>query len=144
MKPLKSLQPYYMFYLITIGSILGGILGNNAIASPAFFQCQQKNGEMTFSDRPCLNHQKAIQNKKDKKNINITTAPTIDIAMMDEISTIKNKQDCAYLNRLGINRKYEIRAREARSKYWRADQTELLKEALDHLIKMKDKELEGC
>jgi hypothetical protein len=133
MKPIKNLQAYYVFYLITMGSVLGGIIGNNAIASPAFFQCQLKNGEMTFSDRPCLNHQKAIQNKKDKKDINITTAPTIDIAM-----------DCAYLNRLGIKRKYEIRAREAHSKYWRADQTDLLKQALDHLIKMKDKELEGC
>jgi hypothetical protein len=140
---MKNLQHYYLFYFITMGSVFGGIFGNAAFANPAFFQCQMKNGHMTFSDRPCLTNQKVIPNKKDKKNINVPTAPTIDIAMLD-VPAVKTKEDCVYLNRLGIKRKYEIRAREAHSKYWRADQTELLKEALDHLNTMKDKELQGC
>jgi hypothetical protein len=141
MKLMKNLQPYYLLYFITMGSVFGGIIESNANA--AFFQCQLKNGHMTFSDRPCLANQKAIQNKKNIKNINVTAPPTIDIATMNA-PKIKNKKDCLYLNRLGINRKYEIRAREAHSKYWRADQVEELKQALDNLNKMKNNELEGC
>ncbi len=139
MKLKKNPTPYFLFSIVTITSIIG----NHAVASPTFFQCQLKNGRMAFSDKPCLNNQKAIQAKKDIKSSEIQTAPAINLSSLSA-SNINNPKDCAYLDRLGIKRKYDQRTRTVRLKYWRADQTDELKEALINLNKMKDKELEGC
>ncbi len=140
---MKNLKSYFLFYVITITSIFLSTLGSHAVANPEFFQCQLKNGHMTFSDKPCPSHQKTIQTKKDKKSSLVQTTPTIILSGMSA-STINNPKDCAYLDRLGIKRKYDQRTRTARLKYWRPDQTDELKEALANLNKMKDKELEGC
>ncbi len=143
MKPMKNPQSYFLFYIITITSIIGYMIGNHAIANPTFFQCQLKNGHMTFSDQPCQSNQKVIQKQKSKKSTETPTMSTISMAEMSA-STANTPKDCAYLDRLGIKRKYDQRTRTARLKYWRPDQTDELKEALANLNKMKDKELEGC
>ncbi|MDE2420408.1 MAG: hypothetical protein KGO49_04400 [Gammaproteobacteria bacterium] len=143
MKFKKNLTPYFLLYILPVTSIFGGIIGSQAIANPTFFQCQLKNGHMTFSDQPCQSNQKTIPSKKAKKSSELQTAPTINVSSMNA-SIINNPKDCAYLDRLGIKRKYDQRTRTARLKYWRADQADELKEALVNLNKMKDKELEGC
>lgn len=143
MKLKKNSTPYFLLYIFTIASVFGSMIGNSAIANPTFFQCQLKNGHMTFSDQPCQSNQKVIQNQKTKKSTETQTMSTISVTEMGA-STANNPKDCAYLDRLGIKRKYDQRTRTVRLKYWRADQTDELKEALVNLNKMKDKELEGC
>jgi hypothetical protein len=143
MKRFKNLQMYFFFNVITLGFLLLSIVSQDANADTSFFQCQLKNDQMTFSDKPCSSTQKFVPNKKAKKTLDTQLAPTISIAEVRETS-INNTKDCANLNRLGIKRKYEIRSREAHSKYWRSDQADELKEVLSHLNKMQEKEFEGC
>jgi len=139
----KKLTPYFLFYIVTLTYIFGHAIGTPALANPTFFQCQLKNGHMTFSDKPCPNNQKPIKPKKDTKYSEKPTAPAISISSMNT-SVENTPKDCAYLDRLGIKRKYDQRTRTTRLKYWRADQADELKEALANLDKMKNKELEGC
>jgi hypothetical protein len=71
MKLMKKIQSHHLFYFITIICVSGGVISNNAFASPTFFQCQLKNGQMIFSDHPCRMTQKVIANKKDHSNLEI-------------------------------------------------------------------------
>ena len=135
MKLIKILLLSGLYYLMMGGS--------NASASTDIYQCQLKNGHNIFSDTPCQNNQKSIPSKTDRKRLETRTAPTINIATMPA-PTAHDKDYCANLNRLGIARLYKQRTRTAQLKYWRADQTLELKQALDNLKKMNDAELAGC